>query len=190
MKRQSLPRMAGKYPKGHFGRKRKYEMKERPVGRPTLYREGYADLVRKLRMCGLSHQRICEIFEVSPQTIEDWRSSIAEFASSWNEGGDLADGVVAHALYHRAKGYEHAAEKLWYDSKTGDIKRASYIEHYPPDVGAIELWLTNRQKDTWKKRGQVDINNPDGNLRPPPTLIFDFNGPAQGEILDGEFEET
>lgn len=145
-------------------------VKRRPMGRPRTYREGYDILARKLRLAGLSVERIADILEVCPGDLYDWVNTIPEFRQAWVEGGEVADANVAAALYHRAIGYSHDAEKISI-TKEGDVHRAAYIEHYPPDTGACERWLLNRQPDKWKNISQMRLT--DGSDQPlqPPNII-------------------
>jgi len=54
-------------------------------------------------------------------------------------------------LYDRAIGYLHKAEKI-FCTKDGEIVRAEYIEHHPPDERAASLWLRNRQPQAGRVR--------------------------------------
>ena len=60
------------------------------------------------------------------------------------------------ALYQSAVGYTHDEEKIF--QWDGDIVRADTTKHYKPDIAAIKLWLTNRQREHWKDRQQVGMH--------------------------------
>jgi hypothetical protein len=87
----------------------------------------------------------------------EWRKRHPEFKSAFDRGRTIADGKIARALYKRAKGYSHPAEKIFL-SKDGQIVRASYIQHYPPDTGAMQLYLTNRQRALWFSKPGAEVN--------------------------------
>jgi hypothetical protein len=62
-----------------------------------------------------------------------------------NEDGGKAeaDNRVERSLYERANGYSYDAFKI-FRTKDGDIIRAPYREHVPPDITACIFWLKNR----------------------------------------------
>ena len=127
----------------------------RPVGLPYDYRVTYDALVYKLRLLGCTKAQIADIFETSINVIDHWLAKVPSFNQSYNSGGIEADAKVARALMHRAIGYSHTAEKIQF-SKDGDEFRAEYVQHYPPDVTAAEIWLSNRQPELWKRRGAMN----------------------------------
>lgn len=154
------------------------EAKQAPIpdpwgrGRPSAYREGYDDLVYKLRLCGLTAKQIAEVLEVNEATLYEWHKQHPSFYDAWQRGGDEADAVVARAVFHRAIGYKHRAEKIQFD-KEGRELRAEYVEHYPPDTSAAIFWLTNRQRDKWKHRTSAELTGPnDTPLEPPAVTIL------------------
>jgi hypothetical protein len=59
---------------------------------------------------------------------------------------------VEKSLLARALGYEHPEEKVF--CHNGEIITHNQIKHYPPDVAAILVWLTNRQPERWSKNGK------------------------------------
>ena len=63
-------------------------------------------------------------------------------------------------MYHRAKGYSHAAEKILVVD--GAVVREDYTEHYPPDTRAAEFLLTNRHPGKWKSKRDGDEPGPEG----------------------------
>jgi hypothetical protein len=165
--------------------KRKYSLHNRPdraglgrgfgsgAGLAPQYNPVFARICYKLRLAGLPIDKIADVLEFQTPHIEKWRKTYPEFEEAWQKGGALADANVARSLYGRAVGYKHKAEKIF--NNKGVILRAEYIEHYPPDTGAIELWLTNRQPDHWKKRSSQELTGANGSpLYPPPVLVFDF----------------
>jgi hypothetical protein len=64
---------------------------------------------------------------------------------------------VAGALYKKAVGYEHPAEKIFL-SKDGQVVRVPYIQHYPPDTPALMYYLNNRQRALWFNKPDASAN--------------------------------
>lgn len=146
-------------------------VERRPIGRPSDYREHYAVTAYKLRLAGLSIERIADIFEHNPSVLARWLVEVPEFRVAWEKGGELADANVANGLYSRAIGYSHKAEKVFPSTKDRGIERIEYVEHYPPDVGAARTWLFNRQPDLWKNVNVQEMTGPNGQSLVPPTIV-------------------
>lgn len=130
------------------------------VGRPSSYNEETAKTVcrhaYKLGLLGHTDKQIADFFEVSEQTLNTWKSSHPEFLESLNRGKDEADAKVAQSLYRRALGYSHKAVKIF--NNQGEIIKAPYVEHYPPDTTAGIFWLKNRQSGKWRDKTETDLN--------------------------------
>lgn len=116
------------------------------MGRPTDYKEDYNDLAYKFCLLGATDKQMAGFFDVSEVTINAWKKKYPEFLKSLKKGKIVADGEVAHALFHRAKGYEHPAVHI--SNYLGSITETDYIKHYPPDTAACMIWLKNRAD--WK----------------------------------------
>jgi hypothetical protein len=108
------------------------------------------DLAYKFCLMGATNEKLAEFFDVATATVSNWMNEHADFLDAVKRGRVQADGEIAHALYHRAKGYSHKAVKIFADVKTGDEKIVEYTEHYPPDTAAAFIWLKNRAG--WRDR--------------------------------------
>lgn len=122
-------------------------------GRPTKYKAEYVDLAYKFCLMGATNEKLAEFFDVATATISNWMNEHEEFLDAIKRGRVQADGEIAHALYHRAKGYSHPAVKIFADPKTGVEKIVDYTEHYPPDTAAAFIWLKNRAG--WKDKQEI-----------------------------------
>lgn len=123
-------------------------------GRPSRYKAEYADQAYKFCLLGATDARLGEFFGVSEQTINAWKDAHPEFLESIKRGKDIADAEIAHALFHRAKGYSHKAVKIF--QHQGEIITEEYTEHYPPDTGAAMAWLKNRQSRDWRDKQDIE----------------------------------
>lgn len=158
------------------------------TGTKSAYQEAYCRIVYKLRLLGISENNIADILEINFKTLVGWRHAHPAFKEAWDKGGALADAKVARSLFGRANGSKIPAVKIF--NNKGEIITVPYTEHYPPDTSAIELWLTNRQPDLWKKRSSQELTGAGGSaLNPPPTLVFDFSG-KDGPLIEGDAEEV
>src|SRR5687768_1880875 len=112
-------------------------------GRPSSYREEYAEQARKLCQLGATDRDLADFFEVTVVTIWSWQSRHPEFCASLNRGKEAADDRVERSLYSRATGYTYESEKIIVVDK--NVQRLDIIEHVPPDVTACIFWLKNRR---------------------------------------------
>jgi uncharacterized SAM-dependent methyltransferase len=81
------------------------------------------------------------------------------------EGRTWADARVLQSLFEVATGYSHPETKVHFD-KYGDVHTFDMVKHYKPDVEAIKMWMTNRQKDTWRTRQDVGVHGGAGDKSP------------------------
>ena len=125
-----------------------------PGGRPTKYLPEISIQAEKLCRLGATDKELADFFDVTEQTINNWKSDFPEFFESLKRGKMAADAEVADKLYQRALGYSHASEKIF--NSDGSILRTDTIEHYPPDTTAAIFWLKNRQPDKWRDKQHID----------------------------------
>ncbi len=128
--------------------------KKNPGGRPTRYREIYADQAYKLTMLGYVDRELADFFQVEEKTINNWKKAHPKFLQSLNAGKDLADAEVVVSLYQRAKGYKHKETKVF--NNNGEILTYDVEKHYPPETGAIALFLHNRQPKRYRNRQEIE----------------------------------
>jgi len=141
----------------------------------SLYKHEYAEQVYKLCLLSATDAEIADFFRVSEQTINSWKHVYPDFLESLRRGKLMADANVTDRLYQRAMGYSHTDEKIF--NNMGEIVRAKTVKHYPPDTGAIKLWLFNRRPKDWKANVEAPVEI---NLN-----VF----PAK-EVLDGIYERA
>lgn len=130
------------------------------VGRPTKYREEFAEQAYKLCLLGATDQEMADFFGVVLSTLNLWKLEVPEFSESITQGKTLADANVAERLYQRAMGYTHPEDKIFNDSGTPLI--VPTLKHYPPDTQAASLWLRNRQSAKWRDKQDVEHAGPGG----------------------------
>jgi len=111
-----------------------------------LFLPGHLDQVRAIAMRGLDKDQISELFDINRRQLGEWEKQYPLFKEALEDGYTDADAAVLSALYQSAVGYTHDEEKLFFWD--GDVTRAPTVKHYKPDVTAIKLWLTNRQRSS------------------------------------------
>lgn len=104
-------------------------------GRRTDYRPEMAEQAEKLCRLGATDKELADFFDVTEQTVNNWKSSQPGFFESLKKGKILADAEVANSLYNRALG----------------------SDDYPPDTTACIFWLKNRQPGKWRDKVQTEV---------------------------------
>lgn len=133
-------------------------MSEVKQGRPSKYKEEYAEQARKLCLLGATDAKLADFFEVDEATINRWKHDFPEFCKSLKSGKMQADAEIAESLFNRARGY--VAPDLDIKMYEGQIIETPYMKHYPPDATSMIFWLKNRQPDLWReKREAVEVND-------------------------------
>jgi hypothetical protein len=127
-----------------------------PAGRPTLYKPEYVEQVYKLCLLGATDMEIADFFNVTEQTVNNWKESFPDFFESMKKGKLEADAVIAQKLFHRAAGYEHPEDQIF--QFQGQPVIVPTTKHYPPDTTAAIFWLKNRQPDKWRDRQEIETN--------------------------------
>lgn len=130
------------------------------TGRPTLYKPEYDEQARKLCLLGATDAELGDFFEVSEDTINEWKKVYPEFSVSVKKGKTQADANVADRLYQRAMGFEHAEV----DIRVVDhqIIQTPITKVYAPDTTAGIFWLKNRQRAKWRDKVDTEITGADG----------------------------
>lgn len=126
------------------------------TGAPTLYKPEYDTQVFKLCLLGATDKEIADIFEVSEDTINEWKKVHPTFSESMKKGKTIADANVAESLYKRACGYEHDEDKIF--QYEGEAIVVPTKKHYAPDTAAAFIWLKNRTgklQNSWKDRSEI-----------------------------------
>ncbi|MDF7674758.1 hypothetical protein PT277_05400 [Acetobacteraceae bacterium ESL0709] len=119
-------------------------------GRPTKYTDDTPDQAYKLCLLGATDKELADFFDISVQTLNNWKKNKIEFAMALRKGKEIADSEIADRLYQRALGFSCKAVKVFNDKGTPLI--VNYTEHYPPDMNAIIFWLRSRQPQKWRDK--------------------------------------
>lgn len=130
------------------------------AGRPTKYKPEYDDLAYHMALLGATDERLAAAFDVSVDTIAEWKLVHPNFSDALRKGKDEADAQVVKSLYQRAMGYEHPAVKIITvangNNQGSEVVEVPYVERYPPDTTAAIFWLKNRQRATWRDRQEIE----------------------------------
>ncbi|MCF0055526.1 hypothetical protein [Dyadobacter sp. CY356] len=151
------------------------------AGRPTLFKEEYAEQARKLCLLGLTDIELADFFEVCEDTIYEWKKVHPIFSEATRAGKVKADAEVADKLHQRAVGAEWIEDQAfkikttkfdangrkleeWEEVQVVQVRKAA-----PPDTPAISLWLRNRQPAKW--RDKPDAADDQSNVLPVKVVV-------------------
>jgi len=144
------------------------------VGRPSKYKEEYNEQAYKLCLLGATDAKLADFFDVTEQTINNWKIEFPEFFESLKKGKVIADATIAEGLYNRAKGavinvqqaiklkdsqFNSEGRKI---SEEERIEVVDLIQEVPPDTAAGIFWLKNRNPEMWRDKREYN-DNPEGN---------------------------
>lgn len=133
------------------------------MARPTKYKQEYNEQVEKLCRLGATDKELADFFNVTEQTINNWKKTSKQFFESIKKGKILADANVSNSLYHRAIGYSHKDTHI--SNYQGEITVTEITKYYPPDTPACIYWLNNRSP-YWNNKGYMgDPDNEDQDVK-------------------------
>lgn len=127
-----------------------------PAGRPTRYQKTYPEQAAKLCALGATDDDLADFFNVTKQTINNWKDRYPEFLDSVKSAKAELDESVERSLFQRAMGYSHPEEKVF--NNNGEIITHQTRKHYPPDATSMIFWLKNRQPEKWRDAQDRNIN--------------------------------
>lgn len=127
------------------------------MGRPTAYDPRFVPIARKMCAMGATDADLAEAFNVSIPTIRNWQVTHTDFFAAVKVQAGEFDDRVKRSLAQRAVGYSYKATKIM--QYEGIPMKIDYVEHVPPDVGAIKHWLMNRDRANWTgDRSDVNLS--------------------------------
>ena len=131
----------------------KYAVGNKGGGRISEYKDTFPRMAEKLCKLGAIDKDLADFFEVSEQTINNWKQEYKEFYLALKKGKLIADANVAESLYKRATGYEHKEDVIFNDKGTPLV--VPTIKRYPPDTTAMIFWLKNRRPGEWRDKQEI-----------------------------------
>lgn len=120
------------------------------VGRPTKYKEEYAEQAYNYCLLGAIDDQLASFFSVDVSTINNWKNGYPEFLDAIKKGKEQADLEVTQSLKKRASGMKLKKQVV----KEGGIVEIE--DEIPPDTAAMIFWLKNRQPKIWRDKQETE----------------------------------
>ncbi len=137
------------------------QMTRNKPGPKTTYREEIGEKAYLMALYGMVEREMCAVLGVGENTWYKWKRDHTHLHENLEKGKLPADLKVTNALFKRAIGYEYkdlhwSSQKKETYGENGQIIHAEtkpvaipYKRHMPPDMKAIQMWLSNRSKGRW-----------------------------------------
>ena len=107
---------------------------------------------------GLTEEQISKNMGINASTLWDWKKKNPNISNALKKGKEVVDTEVENALLKKAMGYTItiSEDKLDKDGCVHTLKREVHI---PPDTTAQIFWLKNRQKEKWRDKQDIELEN-------------------------------
>ena len=120
------------------------------VGRPTKYKEEYAEQAYNYCLLGAIDVQLASFFSVDISTIHQWKHDHPDFSDAIKKGKEIADLQVTESLKKRASGMKLKKQVV----KDGGIVEIE--DEIAPDTAAAIFWLKNRQPKIWRDNQKIE----------------------------------
>lgn len=148
--------------------------KKKGRGRPPALSEVDFDWVRRMAASGMTTEQIGIAMGTTGNTIKATAKRQPEFLAALEEGRNEAKGLARRSLFALAVGYAHTETLVHYDTKRGEFVTKEVVKRYPPNLGALALWLTNTDRQNWRHARYIDYSKGDGS--PPAPQYLEIGG--------------
>lgn len=126
-------------------------------GRPIWkYNPQYAVIAGAMLSKGATIAELAAAFGVSNNTIWKWRQTHEDFDRAFGELGSAFDDRIERTLAERAMGYTYESVKVF--NHKGIPVIVPVLEHCPPELAAIKMWLSARRPEKWRIKDEIEIS--------------------------------
>lgn len=113
---------------------------------------------------------IADRIGINRATLDHWRKTYPEIAVALKRGREIIDYKVENALLKSALGYKTKEVKVTTVMRFGKVIETTKDvtnKEVAPNISAINMWLTNRLPDKWKKNRDkvIDLDDEDTSIQ-------------------------
>src|SRR5262245_12098650 len=103
------------------------------------------NMIEGLALAGRSEVDIAALLGIDESTLSRWKVETPAVKHALLRGRELAESHITRSLVAAAAGYSHRETKLLVVD--GKVEKHAITKHYPPNVNAAALYLTNRHPE-------------------------------------------
>lgn len=111
---------------------------------------------------GLSDNDIIQLMGVTKSTYSRWYDKYEAIRSALDIGKEIVDFKVENALLKAALGYQTKEVRILTVMRHGKLveqQKEVTEKEVQPQIGAIRMWLLNRQPDWWKNENKLSVDD-------------------------------
>ena len=106
---------------------------------------------------------IAAFYGIPYSTLQSWMERYPSIGDAVNQGILESCDRVERALFEKAVGYQHPDTKVMTralgNNQGSEIVQIEVTKHYPPDTSACIFYLTNKKRNEWKHRMELQTDN-------------------------------
>ena len=130
---------------------------------------------------GYTQRQIASALMVTEATLYNWSKRFPEVREVILEGNKVADDRVEYSLYEMCFSHEEREVTIEKDEDGRVVKQIVRTKHIPANVTAIQYWLQNRRRDTWKNHTALEFS---GNTSIPVSIVYDLDTKKEPSLDD------
>lgn len=111
---------------------------------------------------GLSDNDIIQLMGVTKSMYSRWYDKYEAIRSALDIGKEIVDFKVENALLKAALGYQTKEVRILTVMRHGKLveqQKEVTEKEVQPQIGAIRMWLLNRQPDWWKNENKLSVDD-------------------------------
>mgnify|MGYP000845317959 CR=1 FL=1 len=111
---------------------------------------------------GYSDGDIAQLMGVSISTYKRWFDKYPKIRKALKTSKEVVDFKVENALLKSALGYTTKESRVLIIMRHGKVvetQRETLAHEVAPQIGAIRMWLLNRQPDVWKNENKMSMDD-------------------------------
>ncbi len=136
------------------------------IGREDTYSMKIADNlehIQAMRRKNIPLNQIAKILGIGIEALKEFKKIFPQLRYILDEGVGEAVSAVENSLFRKALGYDYEEIKTTdvVDDKgksTGQIRITKTTKHVQADIGAIAMFLLNRDSAYWKDKRHLDVS--------------------------------
>ena len=111
---------------------------------------------------GLSDGDIVQLMGITKSVYDRWYSKYEAIRAALDTGKEIVDFKVENALLKAALGYQTKEVRILTVMRHGKMveqQKEVTEKEVHPQIGAIRMWLLNRQSDWWKNENKLSVDD-------------------------------